>query len=240
MIHALVNNDPVLGDWFLSCVYGSPYIDEQPEKWKYIKNLSSSVFIPWVLIGDLNITMNSSDRNTNVNSTPSEVLDYIRQSDLQDMGFIGNQFTRTRNSHGTGKIKSRLDKALVNSDWLINYPDSTLKHLTRLGPDHVLIMLSLYSTVGRTSRSWKFFEHWLSNDSCENEIKNAWSSNISGSHAYILTDKQANTRNLLSKWSKITFGHIQNKISELQQDLSILQKVDIQGNLTSQVLLLEN
>ncbi|XP_026451483.1 uncharacterized protein LOC113351763 [Papaver somniferum] len=210
MIHALVNNDPAMGDWFLSCVYGSSYLEEQPDQWNYIKNLSSSVTIPWVLIGDLNITMNSYDGNTNVISTPTEVLDAIRQSDLQDLGFIGNHF-----------------------------PNSTLKHLTQLGSDRVPIMLSLYYVVGSTSRTWKFFEHWLSNDSCENEIKKAWSSNISGSHAYILTNKQANTRHLLSKWSKSTFGHIQNKISELQQELSIFQKADTQGNVTPQVLLLE-
>ncbi|XP_026410328.1 uncharacterized protein LOC113305521 [Papaver somniferum] len=178
MIHAIVNNDPALEEWFLSCVYGTLYVKDQPSQWNYIKNLRTSVSIPWALIGDLNVTMNLSDGNTSSPITSPEVLNHINQSDLHDINYIGNPFTWTSNSHGTGKFKSRIDRALVNSDFILKYPDATLTHLGQLGSDHVPIMLSLYSINMSKGRNWKFFEHWMQSDSCATEIMNAWSSDI--------------------------------------------------------------
>ncbi|XP_026459380.1 uncharacterized protein LOC113360043 [Papaver somniferum] len=190
MIHALVTNDPAKGQWFLSCVYGTPYKNDQLSQWNYIKDLSTSISIPWVLIGDLNIIMNPSERNSNTEITSQEVLDAIKESDLSDLGFIGNPFTWTSNSHGTG-------------------------------------------------RNWKFFQHWLENDTCMNQILNAWKSNTTGSAAFFLSDKLSNTRHILSKWSKSMFGNIQARINSLQQDLTLLQTSDIQGSNTTKVMDLE-
>ncbi|RZC47196.1 hypothetical protein C5167_040127 [Papaver somniferum] len=100
MIHALVTHDPSKGEWFLSCIY---------------------------VIGDLNITMNPSERNSlSTNHTSADVLDRIRDSDLYDMGFQGNPFTWTSNSHGTGwhfrppSIDSALSfEKLVYAKWLL-------------------------------------------------------------------------------------------------------------------------
>lgn len=117
IIHTQVTNDPSKGDWYLSCVYGTPYNREKLDQWPYINNLSRNIYRPWVLIGDLNVTFSPSDKNNeSTYITPSEVHDLIKDSDLSDLGFCGNPFTWTSNSHGTGHIKSRIDRALVNSE----------------------------------------------------------------------------------------------------------------------------
>ncbi|XP_026420359.1 uncharacterized protein LOC113316382 [Papaver somniferum] len=136
--------------------------------------------------------MTEEERNTNTDITAPEVLDPIRKSDLHDLGFIGNPYTWTSNSHGTGKRKSRLDRALGNSEWLISYPDAKLVHLVQ-----------------------------------------------KGSTAFLFYDKLSNTRHLLSKWSKFTFGNINLRIASLQQELCQLPAADIQGNNTSAVLRIE-
>ncbi|XP_026443886.1 uncharacterized protein LOC113344029 [Papaver somniferum] len=179
MFHALITNDPARGEWFLSCVYGTPYRDDQPTQWQYINNLSKVVNILWVLMGDLNITFDLSERNTNTNPTSDEVIDLIKDAELHDLGFSGS------------------------------------------------------------TRTWKFFEHWLQNDTCLNEIKNAWVSNTSGSSAFIMNDKLSNTRHILSKWSKNIYENIQGRISALQDQITQLQFTDIQGSNTEEVLNLE-
>ncbi|XP_026397050.1 uncharacterized protein LOC113291769 [Papaver somniferum] len=239
MFHALVTNDPARGKWFLSCVYGTPYRENQTAQWEYIKNLSKLVKIPWVLIGDLNITFDMSERNTNTNSTSDEVIDLIREAELLDLGYSGNPFTWTSNSHGTGRIKSRLDRSLVNNDCLITFPDSKLLHLPIKGSDHAPILLSLYTNFADSNKTWKFFEHWLQNDTCVNEIKNAWVSNTAGFAAYIMSDKFSNTRHILSLWSKNIFGNIQGRITALQQQLEQLQHTDVRGMHTEKVLNIE-
>ncbi|RZC54729.1 hypothetical protein C5167_013596 [Papaver somniferum] len=72
MIHAIVENDPSKGEWFLSCVYG-----------------------------DLNITIDPQDRNSqSPSSTPQEVIKVINKASLMDMKFSGNPFTWFSNKHG--------------------------------------------------------------------------------------------------------------------------------------------
>lgn len=67
----------------------------------------------------------------------------------------------------------------------------------------------------------------------------AWKSNLSGSAAYLLSDMLSNTRHLLSKWSKSTFGHIQSRITQLQDNLLQLQAQDTHGNNIEEVIQLE-
>ncbi|XP_026452117.1 uncharacterized protein LOC113352521 [Papaver somniferum] len=239
MFHALVKNDPSKGEWFLSCLYGTSYTNEQPAQWDYIKRLSTLVNIPWVLLGDINITMNDSERNTNTEFTTPEVLESFRESDLHDLGFSRNPFTGTSNSHGTGRIKSRLDRALVNSEWTLSYPDSKLLHLTQKGSDHLPIILTMYNKPSQSGKNWKFFKHWLQNNSCRDTIMNAWNSNKTGSAAFIFFDKLSNTRHILSQWSKNIFGEINSKVTSLQQELSHLQETDVQGSNIADVLRLE-
>ncbi|XP_026428152.1 uncharacterized protein LOC113324027 [Papaver somniferum] len=237
MIHALVKNDPSKEEWFLSCVYGTPYKNDQPSQWRYIQRLSTSVNVPWALLGDLNITMNAAERNTYSEPSSTEILEYIKYSDLHDLGYSGNMFTWISNSHGTGKIKSRLDRSLVNSEWMLSYPNTT--HLPIKGSDHAPILLTMYSNSRNSRKCWKFFEHWLQNDACKNEILSSWKTNLSGSTSFLLIDKLSNTRCILSKWSKATYRNIQAKITLLQEELPLLQASDIQGNNTEQVKNLE-
>ncbi|XP_026441448.1 uncharacterized protein LOC113340529 [Papaver somniferum] len=146
--------------------------------------------------------MNAAERNTNSEPSSTEVLEYIKNSDLHDLGYSGNMFTWTSNSHGTGKIKSRLDRSLVNSEWMLSYPNDALFHL--------LLKLSIMLP--------SFYP-------C--------------SAAFLLTEKLSNTRCILSRWSKETFGNIHAKITLLQEDLQQLQASDIQGSNTEKVKKLE-
>ncbi|XP_026396344.1 uncharacterized protein LOC113290979 [Papaver somniferum] len=175
MIHAIVSNDPSKGEWFLSCIYGTPYKTEQKEQWSYINDLSKSVTIPWVVLGDLNITMCTNDINHATSSiTSPEILELIKDSDLTDLGLSGCPYTWTSNKHGIVKYKSRLDRAIINSHWSIDYPNAILTHLPQRGSDHTPILLELYKESLVKGRNWKFFKHWLKDENCHDEMKKSW------------------------------------------------------------------
>ncbi|XP_026419847.1 uncharacterized protein LOC113315813 [Papaver somniferum] len=97
------------------------------------------------------------------NTTSSAVLDLIKDSDLTDLGFCGNPYTWSSNKHGTGRFKSRIDRALGNREWYLVYPNSILRHIPHYGSDHAPILLDI-SNQDRNSFS-------------EN-IKTAWSTNF--------------------------------------------------------------
>ncbi|XP_026384100.1 uncharacterized protein LOC113279640 [Papaver somniferum] len=124
IIRAKVLNDPSKGVWYLSCVYGTPYIHEKFDQWSYINQLSNFIDTSWVIIGDLNITLSPNDRNTQSSqATSSDILNLINEADLSDMGFSGNLFTWSSNKHGTSQFKSSCaDK--IKSAWSNSFTGS--------------------------------------------------------------------------------------------------------------------
>lgn len=116
MFHCLVNSDPAKPKWLLSCVYGSPYPQEISTQWNFIENVCETFNIqaPWVMIGDLNIILNSEERLGYNGSTSqaSPIAQLVQDIGLHDLGFHGNPYTWTSNKHDTGKIRSHLDRAL--------------------------------------------------------------------------------------------------------------------------------
>ncbi|XP_026441678.1 uncharacterized protein LOC113340833 [Papaver somniferum] len=94
-------------------------------------------------------------------------------------------------------------------------------------------------TWSSTGRNWKFWEHWLQNNQCHDEIKNAWSAYYHGSNAFVLANKEFYTRHCLSKWSKAVFGGIEGRIINLQSHITQLQISDKDGSNTNEVTTLE-
>ncbi|XP_026428365.1 uncharacterized protein LOC113324260 [Papaver somniferum] len=127
-----------------------------------------------------------------------------------DIRLLGNPFTWTSNRHGTGHVKSRLDRALVNSDGFLRCPDSTLNHLHQNGSDHAPILLEL---------------------SKQNTLP--------CSNAFIISNKLANMRYILYLWSKNAFGNITKRITQLQSEITTLQAADLGGSNTDDVVTLE-
>ncbi|XP_026434679.1 uncharacterized protein LOC113332348 [Papaver somniferum] len=214
MIHCLVTSNPSKPTWLLSCVCGSPYPQESKAQLEFIKNVCENYDInaPWAPIGDLNLTLHDNERNNSNGSSSrsSKLAQTVLEEGFNDLGFHGNPYTCTSNKNGTWKIRTRLDRSLINSDWIIQFPDSFLRHLPFLGSDHCPILLDL------SPKNLKFFECWLRDNSCKLEIEKAWSSSFNGSTGFNLDKRLPETRRSLSIWNRTIFGDIQTKIKDIQ------------------------
>lgn len=88
--------------------------------------------LPWLVGGDFNEILYDSEerggisRNVNQMSAFAEVL---YDSGLQDMSFVGDQFTWSNRRGGDEMILARLDRFLCSADWKLNFPDAEVKHL---------------------------------------------------------------------------------------------------------------
>ncbi|XP_026410726.1 uncharacterized protein LOC113305951 [Papaver somniferum] len=100
IIYSRVTNDPCKKEWYLTCMYGTPYTHEKVAQWSLIKNLNSTIVKPWVLIGDLNVTFSPRDRTSKAsNTTPSDILELIKDSDLSDLDSIVNHLHQNGSDH---------------------------------------------------------------------------------------------------------------------------------------------
>ncbi|XP_026443030.1 uncharacterized protein LOC113342847 [Papaver somniferum] len=105
MIHCLVKNDPSKPEWILSLVYGSCKPQQKKVQWSFIRELGLEVDQPWVLVGDLNVILDPSDRvgiNGASSSTSSSVIQCIQEAGLVDLTYndiFGNIDTNIRQLH---------------------------------------------------------------------------------------------------------------------------------------------
>ncbi|KAK8604947.1 hypothetical protein V6N13_082410 [Hibiscus sabdariffa] len=119
-------------------VYASSNATKRKALWSNIRRLASSIYAPWILFGDFNATLCSTDRMGGSSyMKPSRLFnDLVHDIGLRDMGFSGPDYTWQR-----GFTQVRLDRYLCNSYWDESFPVSTIQHLLRLKSDHRPILL---------------------------------------------------------------------------------------------------
>ncbi|XP_026378268.1 uncharacterized protein LOC113272678 [Papaver somniferum] len=224
---------PVRDNGFCPVYYGTPYRSEQSNQWNYIRRLSNSVNIPWVLLGDLDITLSYEERkSTSRQSTSSDIVSLIRDSDLTYLGFSGNPFTWTSNKQGTCSNAFVLVNKLSNTRHILSiWSKSTFGN----------VQTKIHQLQADLSQLQSTDINGCNTDAVialEKEI-NSLNDVLASSNAFVLVNNLFNTRHILSIWSKSTFGNVQTKIHQLQADLSQLQSTDINGCNTDAVIALE-
>lgn len=125
---------------------------------------------------------------------------------------------------GTGERRSRIDMALANADWVRCFPNSKLFHLTQVGSDHCPMLFVADTEQAHCWKPFRFYFTWLSDNTCPDVIKKAWSSIVHGSPAHKVITRLKHTRILLAQWNREHFGDIHQQIQRIETELDLLQK----------------
>ncbi|XP_026396153.1 uncharacterized protein LOC113290782 [Papaver somniferum] len=199
--------DPSKLEFLLTCMYGYSQHDKKKEQWSFIQQISTQNSSPWIVLGDLNFHILDSSNSTS-SSMDGWVNNLVANSGLEDIGFVGKDYTWTSNNLGTGTMRSRIDMALGNGEWNTHFPNSKLFHLTqeliagnllKIFLPGLMIMLALIILLilGKN--------------------------NVVASPGFQLVKKLQFTRKDLSKWNMEHFGDINIKVDNLQKELDVLQ-----------------
>ncbi|XP_026410038.1 uncharacterized protein LOC113305157 [Papaver somniferum] len=223
-------------------MYGYSNYAKKKEQWNFIQRISSANSNPWVVLGDLNFHILDNTSGTS-SSTDGWVKNIVSSCGLEDIGYVGKDFTWTNNNMGIGIIKCRIDLALGNGDWSLNYPNSILLHLAQLGSDHSPIMLDTDVTLPNCESLLSFFGLGLNDASCSTIIANAWKERkerVNGSPAFQLVNKMHITRKILPLWNKEHFSDINQQVNKLQQDLQQLQEHSTTSDNNNEIININN
>ncbi|XP_026459304.1 uncharacterized protein LOC113359963 [Papaver somniferum] len=185
LFNIVVHADLSKPEFMLICMYGYSNYTSKKDQWNHIQIISNDINNPWVLIGDLNFHLLDCDTSTST-SADGMVTNIFATCGLEDLGYVGKSFTWTNSNIGAGTKHSRIDMALGNVDWNLNFPNSKLYHLNQVGSDHSPIMLVTDAITPSCWKPFKFFLTWLNDPSCKTVIANAWNSYVNGSPAYQL------------------------------------------------------
>jgi hypothetical protein len=153
--------------WYLTPIYASPIESNRSLLWDDLKDIAQHMKEPWLLAGDFNDILCVEEKRGGVTASRRKCKifkDRIDSCGLIDIGAMGPKFTwRGPLYHGGQRIYERLDRALCNSHWRLQFPDGYLKVLTRMDfSDHHPILISPKEAPHPIApRQFKFESAWL-------------------------------------------------------------------------------
>lgn len=139
----------------ITTVYGLHSISVRGQLWEDIKRLSSQTNGPSLIMGDFNSILSTEDRLVGIQVQMGEMKDFkecVNQCNLSKMSIVGRNFTWTN-----GHIYSRIDKVLINNEWMISMPPEQVKVMDPLFSNHSPLSIDINEQKNSTKRSFRFY-----------------------------------------------------------------------------------
>ena len=158
-------------------------------------------------MGDFNSILNAGEKRNGQDVTPYEtkdLFDCCMDSGLSDLPSIGCYCTWTDDS-----IWSKLDRAMVNSHWLMKglYGQATFLPSGCLS-DHSPCIVSIFQPDRSRSKPFKFYNMWANHVDFNNLVNSEWQQYIEWTEQFVFCKKLQSLKHPLRQLNTNHFGHI--------------------------------
>ncbi|GKV21615.1 hypothetical protein SLEP1_g31576 [Rubroshorea leprosula] len=198
-------------------------LEIRSQLWEELRIVSKHFTGPWLVIGDFNDVVDSTEKfggNPICQNRVKAYTDCMNDCNLLDLGYSGGRFTWVNMRDNSQIIRERIDRAWANPDWRLQFPEANVLHLPRVCSDHNPILLDLEHSGSKSGeRPFRLEKFWIDHPDFKDLISPVWSSITSST-----TQCVANTKSVCKTWSRNTFGHIFDKKRELNTRLNGIQK----------------
>ncbi|PNX75251.1 ribonuclease H, partial [Trifolium pratense] len=211
-------------------VYASPNEDNRKTMWDDLRIIANNMREAWLLAGDFNDIACMEEKRGGVSASLrrcNKFSERINACNLMDMGAMGPKFTwRGPIYHGGQRIYERLDRALCNEKWRTNFPDGSVKVLTRVAfsDHHPLLISPLDDTYIRAPRQFRFESAWLLDNTYQAMLAESWRRELSVPH------NLDNVQRGITNWKLQTFDQVKRKKKEIMARLAGIQNRMYHGN----------
>lgn len=162
-------------------VYATNTREERCDLWCELLQLHQAYSlstVPWVLCGDFNQIIHpvehSSTKIDHLTLPMLELRDCFLQMDMFDLRYQGVDKTWT-NKGSIGPISEKLDRLLVNNNWIFAYPLSAATFLANDIFDHSPCILNLASPLPISeTKPFRFFNFLTKHHIFLSTISSAW------------------------------------------------------------------
>ncbi|XP_075659168.1 uncharacterized protein LOC142629059 [Castanea sativa] len=141
-------------------------LEERKLLWKNLASIAPMHDLPWLMLGDFNEMLSSSDKLGGNPLIPRRVQmfkDCLDSCGMVDLGFHGPRFTWVNKREVGHFIQERLDRGFANSEWRRMYLEAAIHHLVRTHSDHCPVLLKMDNNgLSNLSRSFRFQPMWMS------------------------------------------------------------------------------
>ena len=182
MITCLVKLPLVDTEFVVSFVYAVNCRSGRRDLWSDLVHLSGNSVIsdkPWMILGDFNQPLNPEDSSTGgtrISGGMEEFRMCLQSAQLSDLSFHGHHYTWW-NKQEANPIARKLDRLLVNDNWLMAFPLSYSEFKEPEFSDHCLTCIQLGGQLIKKRRPFKFSNFLLDNENFLGIIEDFWRTN---------------------------------------------------------------
>lgn len=130
------------GTW----VYAPNEFHDRQILWKKLVKINRRVNGTWMVAGDFNDLSSFSEKEGGVPHEARKVLSFREMMDdcgLRNRATKGVAFTWWNKRSDAHSIRERIDRVMINVDWLETFPMSIVNQLPLVGFDHAPLVLQL-------------------------------------------------------------------------------------------------
>ncbi|XP_043696723.1 uncharacterized protein LOC122647366 [Telopea speciosissima] len=183
---------------------------------------------PWGLGGDFNVIWYSIEKqggdhvDSDAMDSFSECIEDIGANDLSWTGF---PLTWSNKRAGPNRIACKLDRVLVNEEWLTSFPSSHAYFDNPGISDHSPISLTIKPFSSFGPKPFKYFNMWSSHFTFKPLVLEAWNKPVfSFSNPLLAFSKRLkNVKAALKAWNLNTFGNINLQVANCKDRLASIQ-----------------
>ncbi|XP_074352512.1 uncharacterized protein LOC141691645 [Apium graveolens] len=167
-----------IGRWRYTGFYGCLERTRRQESWDILRELASKSQLPWCVLRDFNDMFFNSEKcggRPHPNNLLTGFGEAITDCELEDIGFIGSEFTWEKSRGTPGWIQERLDRGFVTQSWRQLFPTVEVHVLKVSTSNHLMLILKLNSQIYvPKSRKFRFENLWIKEAECLNIVKESW------------------------------------------------------------------
>ena len=148
----------------------------------------------------------------------NELNNCCRTSSLDDLRFSGQLLSWTKGS-GRTFLARKLDRALVNPEWLHHFPSVEASFLEPGASDHSPILVKVGLLLHIRRPPFRFFSFWVEHPNFEGLVSSAWNIQMDSSPQFCLARKLKYLKTSLKKLNKSEYDNISGKTSAARETL---------------------
>ncbi|XP_060196348.1 uncharacterized protein LOC132625797 [Lycium barbarum] len=217
--HTSHYNGRILVTWRLDWVKYTPMQLEYLVTFVYAFNVKEDRKYLWDHLSQISGGMNSGNA-----ITLADMIDFQKWVDtcrLENMKNDGCKYTW--NDKQDSRIFSKIDRVLVNGEWVDSMPDINAHVLPEGISDHCSMTVQLVQTPMNKKKAFKHCNVWSTHPEFEKIIQDAWNEQIDGYLMYQVVRKMKLLKQKLKVLHKSNFCNLVEKANQDREDLKKVQ-----------------
>ncbi|GKB12374.1 RNA-directed DNA polymerase, eukaryota, reverse transcriptase zinc-binding domain protein [Tanacetum coccineum] len=140
--------------------------------------------LPWVLMGDWNVSLNVSDHSAGGSCKTANMLDFqecIENIEIEDLSSLGMHFTwiQSRLNPGNSTLK-KIDRVMGISGFLGTFPNAYAVFMPHLTSDDCPAMLNIPNALKKKNKSFKFANYIADKPEFKQTVEKDWYIEVKG------------------------------------------------------------